>query len=58
MRERREGARSWGKGQGCQGHAGQGWAELGQAGLGRVAGQNPTTHTTIDRNTNAKRKLK
>jgi hypothetical protein len=35
------------------GRAGPGWAELG-----RVAGQNPTTRTTTDRNPNVKRKPK
>jgi hypothetical protein len=38
---------------GRQGRMGQGRAELG-----RVAGQNPTTRTTTDRNPNAKRKAK
>jgi hypothetical protein len=47
MRER-EGARM-GEGQGARG-AGQGRAELGQARLGRTAGQNPVARTTTDRN--------
>jgi hypothetical protein len=37
---------------------GRGRAGPGRAGLGRVAGQNPTTRTTTDRNPNTKRKLK
>jgi hypothetical protein len=43
---------------GRQGHAGQGQAELGRAGLGCVAGQNPMTRTTTDRNPITKRNLK
>jgi hypothetical protein len=44
-RERKEGAHAWG-GAGAGGaRAGAGWA-----GLGRVAGQKPTTRTTTDRN--------
>jgi hypothetical protein len=38
-----------GEGQGARG-AGQGRAELGQARLGRTAGQNPVARTTTDRN--------
>jgi hypothetical protein len=51
--EKGGGACTW-EGAGRQGRAGQGRAELGQAGLGRVAVQNPTTRTTIDRNPNTK----
>ena len=43
-----------GEGQGHQGRVGQGLAELGQAGLGRTAGQNPVARTTTDRNPNTK----
>jgi hypothetical protein len=47
-RERREGAGAWGEGQGARARAGR--AGLGWVGLGRVAGQKPTTRTTTDQN--------
>jgi hypothetical protein len=54
-RERRERARM-GEGHGVGGaraRAGRlGWAEPGWVGLGRIAGQKPTTRTTTDRNPN------
>jgi hypothetical protein len=42
------GGHAQGEGQGRQWRAGQGRVELGQAGLDRVTGENPTTRTTID----------
>jgi hypothetical protein len=43
MRERDQGRGRMGEGQRCQGR-------VGQAGLGRTAGQNPVARTTTDRN--------
>jgi hypothetical protein len=63
MRERKTrvgGTRAWER-QGRQGHrarVGPSWARPDCAGLGRVAGQNPTTRRTTDWNPNAKRKPK
>jgi hypothetical protein len=48
-RERREGARAWGRGR-ALGARGPERVGLGQAGLGRTAGQNPAARTTTDRN--------
>jgi hypothetical protein len=56
MRERERG-HAWGDGhQGRAGRAGPGRAELGQVGLGCVAGQKLTAHPTTDRNPTANQK--
>jgi hypothetical protein len=55
-REARGEGRAHGEGQGARGARSK--AELGRTGLGRTAGQKPTTRTTTDRNPIAKRNPK
>jgi hypothetical protein len=52
--EKGEGARAWGRGRGARARARAGRARSGWVGLGRVAGQKPTTRTALDRNPIAK----